>query len=151
MSLDTITRVNSFFKSVIATPKNLYTIYLDKNEDIEDDSGGGVFVKISTESSFDDLAGNSTSERCYTEIGIVIIEVFAPVGLGTKDLYSHERVVTLIRDAFRDIKLDATGNEEGGIYFQDINTSKSFNLPSRQGRDYQIKNIFINYQKTYST
>jgi len=149
MSLDTTTRINALFESLVATPNSLYTIYIDKNEDIPDDSGGGVFVRLTTESSEDVLAGAKPADFLYTETGLFIVEILAPVSLGTLDLYSHERVVSLIRDAFRNKKFFETGAQEGDLYFYDMTTSRSFEAPSRQDRDYMVKNVFVNFQKNY--
>ena len=150
MSDDTTTRINDLFKSLVATPNNLYTIYIDKNEGIEDDLGGGVFVKLSTESSSDELTGTRTDDFLYTEQGNFTIEILSPKGLGNLDLYSHSRVVTLIRDAFRNKHFrNTTGTQEGDLYFFDMTTSRTFEAPSRQGRDYMVKNAFINFQKNY--
>ena len=108
MSLDTTQRINDYFDAQVGTPNELYTIHLDKNEDIPDDLGGGVFVKLSTEASFDELTGNSRPDELFTERGIVIIEIIAPVGLGTADAYALERVVSLVRDSFRGNFLNPT-------------------------------------------
>ena len=149
MSIDSTTRINNFFDAQVGTPNDLYTIHLDKNEDIPDDLGGGVFVKLSTEASFDERTGRSRPDQLFTETGLVIVEIIAPVGLGTLDTYSLERVVSLIRDAFRGEFLNPVDDEEGVIYFQDISTARSFELPSKMDGDYLVKNVFINYQKNY--
>lgn len=151
MSDDTTTRINDLFKSLVATPNSLYTIYIDKNEGIEDDLGGGVFVKLSTESSSDFLTGTrSDGSDLYTEEGNFTIEILSPKGLGNLDLYSHSRVVTLIRDAFRNKHFfNTTGTQEGDLYFFDLTTSRTFEAPSRQGTDYMVKNVFMNFQKNY--
>lgn len=152
MSLDSTQRINDFFEAQlgVGTTANIYTIYVDKNEDLPDDLGGGTFVKISTEASFDDETGTSLVNELYTERGIVIFEVLAPVGLGNNDLYSHAKITTLIRDTFRNKSILPTGTEEGTIYFEDMSAVRSFRLPQRQGVDYMVKNIFINYQKSYN-
>jgi hypothetical protein len=150
MSLDTTTRINDLFKSLVATPNSLYTIYIDKNEGIEDDLGGGVYVRLTTESSGDEPTGTKPSDFLYTETGLFIVEILAPKSLGTLDLYSHSRVVTLIRDAFRNKHFrNTTGTQEGDLYFFDMTTSRTFEAPSRQGNDYMVKNAFINFQKNY--
>lgn len=150
MSLDTTTRINDLFKSLVATPNSLYTIYIDKNEGIEDDLGGGVFVRLTTESSGDEPTGTHPADFLYTETGLFIVEILAPKSLGNLDLYSHSRVVTLIRDAFRNKHFrNTTGAQEGDLYFFDMTTSRTFEAPSRQGNDYMVKNVFINFQKNY--
>ena len=153
MSFDSVTRINDYFDTAIADPNNLYTIHSDKNEAIEDDQGGDVWVRLSTEASFDDLTGEPStvsSEKCYTERGLVIVEIFCAKGLGTLNLYGIDKVVSILRDAFRNHKLLPIGSEEGVILFEDISAPKSFEQPSRGGRDYFRKDVFINYQKNYS-
>ena len=46
MSLDTITRVNEFFKDTIATPNSLFTIYEEENKSIPDGNGRGSMVRL---------------------------------------------------------------------------------------------------------
>lgn len=153
MSLDTVTRINDYFDSAVALPNNLYTIHADKNEAIQDDMGGDVWARVSTEASFDDLTGEPSTvdgEKCYTERGLVIVEVFCAKGLGTLNLYGIDKVVSILRDAFRNYKLLPTGSEEGVILFEDISAPKSFEQPSRGGTAYFRKDVFINYQKNYS-
>lgn len=149
MSLDSVQRINDYFDLAVGAPNNLYTIHLDKNEDIPDDLGGGVWVKLSTEASFDDMTGQSLPKLCYRERGLVIVEIFCRKGLGNKNLYGIEKVVTLLRNAFRNVKLKPTGDEEGVILFEDISAPRSFEIPSRGGTDYFRKDVFINYQKNY--
>ena len=152
MSLDSVTRINAYFKT-IADANSIYTIYDDKNEAIEDDMGGGEFIRLSTEASFDELQGEPSvigAPKCYKERGLVIVEIFTAKGLGDMNLYGVNSIVTILRNAFRNKKLLPIGSEEGIILFEDISAPKSFELPSRSGTDYFRKDVFINYQKNYS-
>ncbi len=160
MSLDSVTRIDSFFESQVATPNSIYTIYEDKNEGLFE-GGGGPFVKIWTEASFDDPTAVEASPEdfsCYTEEGIIIIQIFAVKGLGTMDLYSLSRIVTLVRDAFRGKRILPTGSEEGIIYFESISPRQTIEVAPKDfpignsnslGLTWKRKDIFINYQKNY--
>lgn len=149
MSLDSITRINDYFDTAISIPNGLYTVHADKNENISDDMGGDVWVKLSTEAAFDDMTGQSLPELCYRERGLVIVEIFCMKGLGNLNLYGIDKVVTLLRNAFRNKRLQPTGDEEGVILFEDISAPRSFELPSRGGTPFFRKDVFINYQKNY--
>ena len=152
MSLDSVTRINAYFET-IAVANSIYTIYDDKNEAIEDDMGGGEFVRLSTEASFLNKEGQPSTlgdPRCYKERGLIIVEIFSAKGLGNMNLYGIDGIVTILGEAFVDERILPTGSEEGIILFEDISAPKAFEQPSRGGTDYYRKDVFINYQKNYS-
>lgn len=149
MSLDSITRINDYFDTAVSIPNGLYTIHVDKNEAIEDDMGGDVWVRVSTEASDDDMTGQSLPKLCYKESGVFIIEIFCAKGLGNMNLYGPNAIITIIRNAFRNKKLQPASGEEGVILFEKISTTRSFEQPSRGGRAYFRNDVFIPYQKNY--
>lgn len=158
MSFDTTTRVDSYMGSAVATPNNITIIYEDKNEGIFE-RGGGPFIKVWTEASFDDPTGIRNGQNvCFTEDGIVIIQIYIVSGYGNKDLYKLEKVADLIKEAFRGVELIPTGSEEGIILFEDFTTRQTITIDNTfDGRSgsrndflpYKRKDIFINYQKNY--
>lgn len=151
MSVDTAQRVNDYWDSEVATPENIYTIHIDKNEGIPaTEGGGGTWVTIETQTLLDNLTGRSSVSNCFTEDGMIIIKIYAQKGLGNLDLYSLERVSDLVKKAFRfDKPLLMTGTQEGNIYFEDIIPRQTITDPAPGLSDYRRKDIFINYQKTY--
>lgn len=153
MSKDSVRRINDHFDAVVSSPHNLYTIHTDKNEGIEDDQGGDVFVRLRTEASFLEKLGQPSvlgQKRDYLERGVIIVELFCAKGLGDLNLYGIDDIVTILGEAFVDEKLLPVGSDEGIILFEDVSSGASFEQPSRGGRDYFRKDVFINYQKNYS-
>lgn len=153
MSKDSVQRINDYFDSAVSLPFNLYTVHDDKNEGIEDDLGGDVWVRLSTEASFADKLGQPSTVggvKCYQERGLVIVEIFCAKGLGNLNLYGIDEIVSILGDAFIDVELLPTGDELGVILFENISAPKSFEQPSRGGTVYFRKDVFINYQKNYS-
>jgi len=158
MSLDSVTRIDDYFKTSITDVLGIETIFEDENKG-QFEPGGGMFIKMWVEPSFDDLTGNSIPNKLYTERGLVVIQIFTIKGQGTKNLYALESVGTSIRDAFRDKFLDSDGTQEGAIYFEDISTRQTIEIGrqnSPQGRGssfngvWKRKDIFVNYQKSYN-
>lgn len=149
MSFDTVTRVNEFFADNVATPNSLYTVYLDDNTNPPTNSGAGPWCEVETEASFDELVAQGPTTHTYKEHGLVTVSVFVDVGLGNKIPKALAKVVTLVRDAFRDKTILDTGPEEGCIYFESIDTSRSVTNDTKFNRKWKRKDIFINYQKNY--
>jgi len=157
VSLDSVTRIDAFFKAQITDLLGIETIFEDQNKG-QFEPGGGMFIKMWVEPSFDELTGSSLPDSLYTEDGLIVIQVFTIKGQGTKNLYALESVGTSIRNAFRDVFLNPTGSEEGAIYFEDVSTRQTIEIGrqnSSQGRGssfdgvWKRKDIFINYQKSY--
>ena len=155
MSLDTVTRVIDFFETNVETPNNLYTIYRNKNYDLPLDGGGGPFCELFIEDSSDKFTGY-VGNTIYNERGSIIIRIYVDQGLGDNDLYSLSRVSDIIRDAFRDqvtgkqLKLFPTVGQEGMILFENLEPRQTIVDDSSYDTPYKRKDIFINYQKSYS-
>ena len=149
MSLDTITRVNEYFKSAVATPNNIFTIYEELNERQSDGNGRGpmvrLFIEVGTETIFSDKGQ-------YKEEGTVIAHIFVDVGESTAD---QHRISDLIKNAFRQVRLPVTTSNEGDIYFQDVELGKGGQVKKEQLRNssnqkqrYWVRqDVFIAYNK----
>lgn len=149
MSYDSISRINDHYVNSVVIPNNLYTIDDDKNEGIKDDPGGGIWTKTFFEASDDIMTGQSLPKLCYQERGLFTVHVFAQKGLGTLDTYGLSRIATLVRNSFRNKKLQPTGNEEGVILFESVGTRQTIEVESEYSIPYMRKDIFIVYQKNY--
>ena len=149
MSLDTVTRVNAFFESVVATPNNIFTIYEELNERQSDGNGRGPIVRLFIEVGNETLSVDGIE---WFEEGIVIAQVFVDVGESTAD---QHRIATIIKNAFRQVRLTASASNEGDIYFQDVEMGRGGQVPKEQLRNssnqkqrYWVKqDVFITYNK----
>lgn len=149
MSLDTVTRVNKYFKDTVADPNSIFTIFEEDNERQSDGNGRGPLIRLFVEPALDTLLNDGSQ---FLEDGTVIAQIFVDVGESTSD---QHRIATLIRDAFRQVKLTATGGEQGDIYFQDIEMANGGQVPKanlrNNTRDKQKwwlrQDVFITYNK----
>lgn len=149
MSLDTITRVNEFFKDTVATPNTLFTIYEEENKRIPDGNGRGPMVRLFIEVGTETLLNDDSQ---YFEEGVIIAQVFVDVGESTAD---QHRIATIIKNAFRQVKLTAGGGQQGDIYFQDIEMGNGGQVPKQRLRNntkekqrwWLRQDVFITYNK----
>ncbi len=136
MSLDTVQRVNAYFKSAIADTYSYSTIYDNENKDLPQDNVGPnirVFVEVGN----DDLLSDGGE---YEEDGVVIAQIEVEVGKSATQLHL---IATQIRDAFRQKKLTATGGEQGDIYFESIENVTRGEIsrkPVRRARNQSTRN-----------
>ncbi len=147
MSVDTIERVNAYFKSAVADILPVFTIYKNVNDDLPEPSSGPL-VKLWVEPSLDTLL---TDANQYQEDGIVIFQVFMEQGQSTLLIHS---IMDSIKVAFRQKKLTATGLETGDIYFEDMDFSNSGTVDREQAnrgrggnRPWRKWDMFITYSK----
>lgn len=147
MSVDTITRVNAYFKTNVADVLNLFTIYKNDNKDLLEPSSG-PFVNLWVDSASDDIY---TDGKKYIETGQVIAQIRIEEGESTLRL---EIIGDAIRNAFRDLKLKPTGGEEGQIDIGSIEPSNAGTIPREKAnkgragsRPWRGLDLFLNYSK----
>lgn len=143
MSVDTITRINDYFKSAVADVLPVYTRYKNQNKNLPETSGAMVDLWVEPDS--DDLYTDALE---YQEDGVVIAIV--KIEEGESSLKLHE-IMDAIKAAFRQHKI--TGGA-GDICFTDIRHSNSGTVPRENAsRGYgsntpwRVWRIFINYSK----
>ena len=144
MSVDTIERVNAYFKSAVADVYPVFTLYKNVNENLPEPSSGPM-VKLWIEPDLDTLL---TDANQYQEDGIVIAQIFIEEGQST--LLIH-KIMDAIKVAFRQKKLSDSSSD---IYFEDIDFSNGGTVPREQadrGRGSSLEwrkwDMFITYSK----
>lgn len=147
MSVDTITRINDYFKTNVATPLSLFTIYKNVNEDSPEPSSG-PFVNLWVEASDDDIYSDGGG---YRENGIIIAQI--RIEQGESSLLLHS-IADSIKVAFRQLQLSPTGIEEGQINIAAIEPSNAGTIPREQAgrgrgsnKPWRGWDVFINYSK----
>ena len=113
MSLDTVERVNAFFKAQISDTFGYYTNYDNENKNLPESNVGPqirLFVEIGTDTQLNDAIE-------YQEDGIVVAQLFVEHGKSQTQLHA---IASQIRNAFRQVQLAPTGMQEGTIVFEDI-------------------------------
>lgn len=144
MSVDTIERVNAYFKSAVADVIPVFTIYKNVNFDLPESSSGPM-VKLWIEPDLDTLLTDSNQ---YQEDGVVVAQVFIEEGQSTLLLHS---IMDAIKVAFRQKKLS---NSSSDIYFEDIDFSNGGSVPREQAgrgrgsnKEWRKWDMFITYSK----
>lgn len=147
MSVDTIERINAYFKANVADTLGLFTIYKNVNADLPEPSSG-PFVNLWIEASLDTLL---TDGGDYQEDGIVIAQVYIEQGQSTLILHS---IMDSIKIAFRQLILKPTGLEVGTITIEDIEPSNSGTVPREKAnkgrgsnRPWRKWDLFLTYSK----
>ena len=118
MSVDTIERINAYFKSAVADVYPVFTIYKNVNEDLPEPASG-PFVNLWVEPSLDTLL---TDGGNYQEDGQIIAQVRIEQGQSSLQLHS---IIDAIKVAFRQLQLAPTGLETGTINIEDIEPSNA--------------------------
>ena len=117
MSLDTVERVNAYFKSAIADTFGYYTDYATENNDLPE-SNTGPQIRLDIEIGIDEQLNDGVE---FFEEGTVIAQISVETG---KSQTSLNAIATQIRNAFRDakgyIQLEPTGGQEGLLVFESI-------------------------------
>jgi hypothetical protein len=147
MSVDTITRINAYFKANVADTYPVFTIYKNVNEDLPEPASG-PFVNLWVEPSLDTLL---TDGGNYQEDGLIIAQVYIEQGQSTLELHS---IIDAIKVAFRQLQLKPTGGEEGTIAIEDIEPSNSGTVPRERAnkgrgsnRPWRKWDVFLTYSK----
>jgi hypothetical protein len=145
MSVDTIERVNEYFKAAVADVLPVFTIYKNVNENLPESSSGPM-VKLWVEPDFDSLL---TDADQYQEHGIVIAQVFIEEGESSLLLHS---IMDSIKVAFRSKKLVDPSSDI--FFYDDIEFSNGGTVPREQGnrgrgstREWRKWDMFIPYSK----
>ena len=117
MSLDTIQRVNAYFKSAIADTYGYYTNYDNENKDLPE-SNVGPNIRLFTEVGMDEQLNDGVE---YVENGVVIAQISVEHGKSISEVHT---IATQIRNAFRGpdgyLQIAPTGVQEGLIVFESI-------------------------------
>lgn len=144
MSVDTIERVNAYFKSAVADVFPIFTIYKNVNFDLPEPSSG-PFVNLWIEPDLDTLL---TDANQYQEDGVVIAQILLEEGQSTLLIHS---VMDAIKVAFRQKKLSDSSSD---IYFEDMDFSNGGSVTREhadRGRGSNIEwrkwDMFITYSK----
>ena len=147
MSVDTITRVNAYFKTNVADALSLFTIYKNVNEDLPEPSSG-PFVNLWIEPDEDNIY---TDGGGYKETGLIIAQVRVEQGQSSLILHS---IMDSIKVAFRQLELLPVGLEEGKINIEQIIPSNAGTVPREQANKGRGSNLpwrrwdlLINYSK----
>jgi len=147
MSVDTIERVNAYFKSAVADVLPVFTIYKNVNQDLPEPSSG-PFVNLWIEPSLDTLLSDGDT---YQENGQIIAQVRIEQGQSTLELH---RVIDAIKVAFRQLRLEPTGLETGTITVGEIEPSNAGTVDREKAsrgrgsnRPWRQWDVFLNYSK----
>lgn len=149
MSVDTIQRVNAYFKANIEDVLPVYTIYENENEGLEE-SASGPMVKLWVEPDIDTVY---TDGGTYQEDGIIIAQIYIEQGQSTLRLHS---IADSIKTAFRQVQLppNVPTTENSIIAFEDIDFANRGTI-DREGanrgygsnRPWRRWDVFITYSK----
>ena len=101
MSVDTITRINAYFKAQIADIFPVYTIYDNENLGIPESSDGPM-VKLFVEPAIDEILSDG---GLFKEQGEFSAQIFVEVG--ESSLILHDISDSII-NAFRQVTLEPT-------------------------------------------
>lgn len=153
MSVDTISRVETFSVSDIFTP-NSYIYELESLNRNYRDQMSGPYINLAVETFTDKLFATKPSQATQREEGVVVYEIFDRVGSGARDLYTIRDV---IRDAFRDVsipsklkKLEPTAGQEGQIIFYEISQRPAVDVRRSSSRSsWRRLDVLVSYTKYY--
>jgi len=143
MSVDTITRVNAYFKAQIEDIFPVYTIYDNDNLGLPESSDGPM-VKIFVEPSIDNIL---TDNALYQEDGVIIAQLFVEVGQSSLVL---NQIADDIKEAFRQVTLQPTLlTELSVIQFEDVEFANAGTIPKESGGTIEWKryDVFVTYSK----
>ena len=152
MSLDTVERVNAYFKSAITDTYNYYTNFDNENTDLPESNVGPqirLFVEIGTDEQFNDGVE-------YVEDGTIIAQIMVEHGKNQTQLHL---IATQIRDAFRGpkggLQLEPTVGQDGVLVFEsieniargEISRSASRRAKNQSTRQWKRLDVMISYTK----
>ena len=143
MSVDTITRVNAYFKAQIEDIFPVYTIYDNDNLGLPESSDGPM-VKLFVEPAIDNIL---TDNALYQEDGVIIAQIF--VEIGESSLILHQ-IADDIKTAFRQVTLEPTfTTENSAIQFEDIEFANAGTVAKESGGNIEWKrwDVFVTYSK----
>ena len=147
MSVDTIERVNAYFKSAVADVLPVFTVYKNVNQDLPEPASG-PFVNLWIEPSLNTLLSDGDT---YQENGQIIAQVRIEQGQSSLELH---RVIDAIKVAFRQLRLEPTGSEVGTITIADIEPSNAGTVDREKAsrgrgsnRPWRQWDVFLNYSK----
>jgi hypothetical protein len=153
MSYDTIDRLNTHFKDIVADPEGIYALYAEDNGDMQEPADG-PFFKVFIEPHSDEKIGvEGAGLSLNNETGVMTIQILIEKGMGNKETY---RLITLIRDTYDYLLLSPTGDQEGTIQFISLDVSRVGDVP-RQENEYSEGildqwfrvDAFLLYSKNY--
>ena len=155
MSIDTITRVESYCISNIFTPNSYRYILESKNEALREE-GSGEFVRLTIETFSDTLESTvSSSSAGRMEEGVVVLSVYDRKGSGTTNLYGiRDKITEAFQSAgnvSKQVILLPTGGEKGSIYFYEVSQRPAVDVnSSRDRREWRRLDVLVGYKKSYS-
>lgn len=149
MSLDTITRVETYLEDNVWTPNSYDFENFSVNE--YNDHGSGPWVRVIVTPSSTALSGVEAAEHNLLEEGVVTLQILQEKYAGNRNNYI---VAKTIRDTFvtvPQLKLGPGVGEEGTIHFYNFDQrGQPVDEPREDSEDPWLRlDIYIAYKKYF--
>ncbi|MCM8527312.1 MAG: hypothetical protein NE327_12400 [Lentisphaeraceae bacterium] len=149
MSLDTITRVETYLETNIWTPNSYDYENFSINE--VNDHGSGPWALVIVTPASTAVSGMEAAEHNLLEEGVITIQIFQEKYAGNRNNYTMAKTIRDTLVTVPQLKLYPTGSEEGVIHIYNLEQrGQPVEVEREDGEDPWIRlDIFVAYKKYF--